>query len=448
MAEYGEELTSRETEIIELVATGITNREVARELFISVNTVKVHLRNIYTKLGAESRTEATMIAMQNGWISIEGMEPAEEVATEGEATEKAETEPAGPPLPWGNRIALIGTVLLMAGAVALTSIAPIPTQADRPPSLPPEPEAGSANPAPSPSEEESQWTEQAQMPTRRAYLAAATAQQRLYAIGGQTPQGLSAAVEIYDPDEDLWLRGSDKPSPGRYLGAAAIGADVYVPGGCDAQGQPTATVEVYDTERDTWRQVSPLPEPRCAYAVAAAAGRLYLFGGWDGSRYTATAYVYDPEEDAWTEQIPMETVRGFVAATALEGTIYVVGGYDGQRELTTCAAYDPDAAAWSTCAPLTIGRGGLGLAAVGGQLYAIGGGGWSSYLGFNERYNPQQDTWHAVKTPLIEEWRSPGVTTLDTSIYAVGGWSQDFLSLNQAFSPLPFRIFIPVSQQQ
>ena len=62
MAEYGETLSERELEILQMVATGITNRQVAHHLSISVNTVKVHLRNIFTKLGAESRTEATMIA--------------------------------------------------------------------------------------------------------------------------------------------------------------------------------------------------------------------------------------------------------------------------------------------------------------------------------------------------------------------------------------------------
>ena len=75
MPEYGESLTEREKELLQLVATGVTNREVAQRLSISVNTVKVHLRNVYTKLGAESRTEATMVAAREGWIAVEGLEP-------------------------------------------------------------------------------------------------------------------------------------------------------------------------------------------------------------------------------------------------------------------------------------------------------------------------------------------------------------------------------------
>ena len=48
MAEYGEPLSGREKEILQMVATGVTNRQVAYRLDISVNTVKVHLRNIFT----------------------------------------------------------------------------------------------------------------------------------------------------------------------------------------------------------------------------------------------------------------------------------------------------------------------------------------------------------------------------------------------------------------
>jgi len=295
---------------------------------------------------------------------------------------------------------------------------------------------------------ESAWREQAQMPTRRAYLALAASDGRIFAIAGQTAEGVTSAVEIYDPAGDIWMRGSDKPTPATYVSAAILSADVYVPGGCDADGTPTRVVEVYDTLTDSWREASQLPAPRCAYALAALDEKLYLFGGWDGEQYAATTYIYDRQADTWTDGPPMSARRGFAAAAPLGELIYVVGGYDGEREQATCAAYNSAAGTWASCAPLAVGRGGLGLTALGGQLYAIGGCGWTSYLGFNERYSPNTDTWTIIETPLAEEWRNPGVIAFESDIYAIGGWSKDYLSLNQVYAALPFRLFIPVSQQQ
>jgi DNA-binding CsgD family transcriptional regulator len=59
-------LTSRELEVLALVAAGRSNREIAAELFIAAKTVSVHVSNILAKLGAASRTEAAAIAHSNG----------------------------------------------------------------------------------------------------------------------------------------------------------------------------------------------------------------------------------------------------------------------------------------------------------------------------------------------------------------------------------------------
>ena len=68
--EQGQPLSERELEIIALVAEGLTNREIAVRLFLSPNTVKVHLRNIFTKTGVSSRTELSMLAVQEGWVEL------------------------------------------------------------------------------------------------------------------------------------------------------------------------------------------------------------------------------------------------------------------------------------------------------------------------------------------------------------------------------------------
>jgi DNA-binding CsgD family transcriptional regulator len=445
MADYGEPLSEREIEILQLVATGVTNRQVAHQLDISVNTVKVHLRNVFTKLGAESRTEATMIAVQEGWVQIEGagQAPEAEGAPPSEMDRPAPVAPP-PPLPWTKRILLIGALLLMVSGIALTW----PRE--------PQKENGTGLPFNQPGEQpqlilsqssESLWQEHAQMPTRRAHLALAAVDGRIFAIAGQGPDGVTGAVEIYDPADDIWTRGRDKPIPVTHVSGAAIGTDVYVPGGCDDAGAPIRTVEVYDVAADAWQRASPLPKPLCAYALTVLEEKLYLFGGWDGKQYIADTYTYDPQTDTWKAATPMPRARGFAAAAPLGGRLYVVGGYDDEKELATCTIYEPETDQWQECAPLTVGRGGVGLVNLNDNLYAIGGGGWSSYLGFNERYSPVDDAWTAIETPLIEEWRSPGVVVIEDAIHAIGGWSGDYLSLNQSYDPLPFRVFIPVSQK-
>jgi ATP/maltotriose-dependent transcriptional regulator MalT len=61
-------LTSREREVLGLVAQGLTNREIASRLFISASTVKVHVLHILEKLGARSRTEAALLAVDAGLL--------------------------------------------------------------------------------------------------------------------------------------------------------------------------------------------------------------------------------------------------------------------------------------------------------------------------------------------------------------------------------------------
>lgn len=63
-------LTDRELEVLRLVATGLNNREVAKQLFISENTVKNHVRNILDKLQLHSRMEAVMYAVREKLLDI------------------------------------------------------------------------------------------------------------------------------------------------------------------------------------------------------------------------------------------------------------------------------------------------------------------------------------------------------------------------------------------
>jgi DNA-binding NarL/FixJ family response regulator len=65
-----EDLTEREAEVLRHVAEGNRNRDIAEKLFISEETVKVHVKHIMDKLGASDRTQAVAIAVRRGIIQL------------------------------------------------------------------------------------------------------------------------------------------------------------------------------------------------------------------------------------------------------------------------------------------------------------------------------------------------------------------------------------------
>jgi len=62
------EITPRELEILELMAKGMSNREIAEKLFVSENTVKTHSSRVFDKLGAKRRTQAVQLGKEFGLI--------------------------------------------------------------------------------------------------------------------------------------------------------------------------------------------------------------------------------------------------------------------------------------------------------------------------------------------------------------------------------------------
>lgn len=64
----GSDLTAREVEVLRLAAQGLSNKEIAEQLFLSVNTVRNHMQRVLNKLGAHSKLEATAIAARLGIV--------------------------------------------------------------------------------------------------------------------------------------------------------------------------------------------------------------------------------------------------------------------------------------------------------------------------------------------------------------------------------------------
>jgi DNA-binding NarL/FixJ family response regulator len=70
LAELAEALTPRESEVLQMLASGLANKEIAARLTISEHTVKFHVASILGKLGAGSRTEAVSLGIRRGLVLL------------------------------------------------------------------------------------------------------------------------------------------------------------------------------------------------------------------------------------------------------------------------------------------------------------------------------------------------------------------------------------------
>jgi DNA-binding NarL/FixJ family response regulator len=68
---HSNNLTDRETEVLSLLGSGLTNHEIGNRLYVSEHTVKVHLRNVLTKLNLRNRQQAAVYAAQQGLVKEE-----------------------------------------------------------------------------------------------------------------------------------------------------------------------------------------------------------------------------------------------------------------------------------------------------------------------------------------------------------------------------------------
>lgn len=423
MPSVNEELSERELEILSLLATGASNKEIASQLSISTNTVKVHVRNIFAKIGAGTRTEAVMYAIKAGLVS--GVAVADEPGTistgDGGAGMAAASGAVGAT---AEALASEGTsrtvgrrwLILGAAALGVLLVAGLAWWWMQP----------SRATVPVASGDATRWQSRSALPTPRFGLAAIAYESFIYAIGGQSSQGASGAVERYDPATDAWKSLSAKPTPVYEILAATVGGEIYVPGGRLSADQVTNVLEIYDPLQDRWRQGASLPTGLSAYAIATFEGKLYVFGGWDGTQIVSTLYQYEPARDAWTPVDELPSPRAYAGAAAVGGKIYVMGGYTGRRSLADNLVYQPAhpnaPSSWSEAQALPSGRHGMGVTSIAEIVEVVGGvEEESSELPLSLSYFPFNNSWQEFGVLENQNPLYPGVATLGNYLYVIGG---------------------------
>ena len=451
MTDANDPLSEREIEILRLVATGAANKEIALRLSISPNTVKVHLRNIFTKIGVASRTEATLFAINNGIVpqqnQVTDPDSRYSVYTPSEIGNPLALTPDSPTAVPVRRVSYRNPLLLFLIALIVLLIggliaAPFIIPANQPTETPAQQIVIPAR-----------WQSSTALPEPRSGMGAAAYSGNFYLIGGQTSAGINNDVLMFDPIQRKWTALNGKPTAVVDIQAALLGERIYVPGGKLKEDLVTSKLEVFDPRQNVWESRAALPVGVSAYALAAYEGKLYLFGGWDGQGYVKTVYRYDPELNRWDRQTDLPDVRGFAAAVPQEGRILVIGGRNKKSALNSVLAYYPNRDAeeedpWETAPDLPEPRYGLNALALANSVYLFGGVADANSDGKSKSstlaLSAGEETWQAIDAPETAEGSQAVVLPEGNFLHILGGSTSSGLSSRHLIYQALYTVAIPL----
>jgi DNA-binding CsgD family transcriptional regulator len=520
------ELSRRELEIIGKLVTGATNREIARSLSISHHTVKVHLRNVYQKLGVASRTEATHLILTKNLLESKKTEPEaalEEVESETvsqgsisleneQSEEKEEVEPIeeseglNEPLEKPTKAPVSAVTRDKKGSEAIVTMnetgapiisAPLATHADAPISSRIHPSVMRSvltpevlMPSPSNSvlswvaillgiavvvllalvvmlifrsppttaepsvvalegniqqlDPSARWQQLAQLPTPLKNSNAIYLGGDLLLIGGESNEGIEAALWRYDGSQKRWQSMAPIPEAVRDAPMLFSAGKLLVVGGIDQTGKVVDIVQHYDPETNQWHQASvTLPHPLARSALASFEGTIFLFGGWDGTSLQDTIYRYLADEQRWELYETMPTARADLAAATVQDGIVLIGGTaENEPALDEVLYFAPyDSPSFAVEAPLPTKDAAPKVVTLGNALYLF-----SSQGTFLER-GPSQE-WKELSQLNQSLPQNAALVASDPYIIFLGGESQSSLVTNVWQYQAIYRSFIPITKQE
>lgn len=459
MAEPGEPLTERELEVVRLLSTGASNKEIAAQLYLSPNTVKVHLRNIFTKLEAQTRVEVTMIAVRNGWVGP-AAEPAGQPSLTPTDTSAAQAAFHSPSAPAPSAITTAEVELRADAALASSAqhpasaptadasqrSTPIETASAAPTDETPAPRRVTPVPVapnPQPLPALALW--------RRALIVVCVL---MVVIGSlaSLPASRGAAMPGADGTElidanpltsDLlapgevtrWHLRSALPAARARSAAVAIGGLIYLIGG-ETDQTASGDVLVFDPPNNTWALLdAPKPTPVWNAPAAALGNLIYVAGGATANGVaTDKLEVFDTAARTWHSLQPLPTALSGHSMAAFNGKLYVFGDKASNLNTVDSFVYDTASDTWQTIAPMPTPRSLTGAAVFDDRIYIIGGYDEGREFATCEVYWPARNAWSSC-APMQLARGSPAVARVGNSLYVVGGGWASFIGFNERYDP-------------
>ncbi len=401
-------LSDREIDILKLVGQGKTNKEIAAELVISINTVKVHMANIFQKINASSRTEATLYAIEHGIIKSPATVVPDVQVLVPQSSDQDPNKLQSFLRRYWWAVILLFLLILLGSSFALSRSKLFTARA-------PTPDIWEIM------DFDARWQALPNLPETLTEISAFPYENNIVVFGRNADA--QTISKVFNLTTQEWSDLNPKPIWMGQAASALLAEKVYFIGGVDANGKPSVLVEVFDLRANTWEKKSDLPQALQSASAIGFEGKLYLFGGSTDKGPSLTAWVYDPSSNLWAPASPLPAERENALAVASEGKIYLTGGNAGGLPLTSSSVfnpYRPKPESWQPGIGLPEGYQIFNLASRGGVQYGFARD--SEGRNLLLQFEAGQQVWTQLELPSSVELRQDSdLVFLDNYLYLIGG---------------------------